>query len=116
YLEEVIRRDSSDLHLQVGLPAMLRIDGKLIKVEDGLVLSEPDIEGLVYSIIDEKQKELLITKRELDFSFAFGDLARFRVNAFHEKGNLAAALRLIPTKIRTLEELGMPKVVENFSN
>lgn len=116
YLEEVIRRDSSDLHLQVGLPAMLRIDGKLIKVEDGKILSEPDIEALVYSIIDEKQKELLITKRELDFSFAFGDLARFRVNAFHEKGNLAAALRLIPTKIRTLEELGMPKVVENFSN
>jgi len=116
YLEEVIRRNSSDLHLQVDLPAMLRIDGKLTKVEDGQVLNEKDIEEMIYTILDEKQREILNTKRELDFSFAFGDLARFRVNAFHEKGNLAAALRLIPSKIRTLDELGLPKIVSDFSN
>jgi len=114
YLEEVIRRNSSDLHLQVGMPAMLRIDGKLIKVEDGYVLNEKNVEDLVYAVIDEPQKVLLNTKRELDFSFAFGDLARFRVNAFHEKGNLAAALRLIPTEIRTVEQLGLPKIVSDF--
>ncbi|MBA3679447.1 type IV pilus twitching motility protein PilT [Candidatus Saccharibacteria bacterium] len=116
YLEEVIRRNSSDLHLQVDLPAMLRIDGKLTKVEDGQVLNEKDIEEMIYTILDEKQREILTTKRELDFSFAFGDLARFRVNAFHEKSNLAAALRLIPSKIRTLDELGLPKIVSDFSN
>ncbi len=115
YLEEVIRRNSSDLHIQVGLPAMLRIDGKLTKVEDGIVLSEKDVENLIFAVIDEPQKEILNVKKELDFSFAFGDLARFRVNAFHEKGNLAAALRLIPTKIRTVEELGLPKIVSDFS-
>ncbi len=116
YLEEVIRRNASDLHLQVGIPAMLRIDGRLLKSENDQVLSEQAIEQHIYTLIDEKQKELLTTRLELDFSFAFGDLGRFRVNAFHEKGSLAAALRLIPTKIRTIEELGLPRVVEQFSN
>lgn len=115
YLEEVITRNASDLHLQAGLPAMLRIDGKLAKVAEPEVLQQPDIEELVYGLLDEKQKELLNKNRELDFSFAFGDLARFRVNAFHEKGNLAAAMRLIPTKIKTLQELGMPPVVGDFT-
>ncbi len=114
YLEEVIRTNSSDLHLQVGVPPMLRVDGKLAKVSEAPILSEQDVEEMVYSIIDEQQKEILTKNRELDFSFAFGDLARFRVNAFHEKGNLAAALRLIPTKIRSIEELGLPSVVNEF--
>ncbi|MFO0862932.1 MAG: type IV pilus twitching motility protein PilT [Candidatus Saccharibacteria bacterium] len=115
YLEEVVRRDSSDLHLQVGLPAMLRIDGKLTPVEDKLPLSEKDIEEILATLLDEPQKAKLQKNRELDFSFAFGDLARFRVNAFHEKGNLAAALRLIPTKIRTVDELGLPQVISDFT-
>lgn len=115
YLEEVVRRDSSDLHLQVGLPAMLRIDGKLTPVEDKLTLSEKDLEELVSTLLDENQKAKLEKTREIDFSFAFGDLARFRVNAFHEKGNIAAALRLIPTKIRTVDELGLPQVISQFT-
>lgn len=114
-LDEVLRRDASDLHLQSGLPAMLRIDGALIKVENPVVLKPQDIKSLIYSVLDDQQKKLLETDLELDFSFAYGDLARFRVNAFHEKGNLAVALRLIPTKIRTTEELGLPKVVDNFT-
>lgn len=115
YLEEVVRRDSSDLHLQVGLPAMLRIDGKLTPVEDKFALSEKDIEEILATLLDEPQKVKLQKNRELDFSFAFGDLARFRVNAFHEKGNLAAALRLIPTKIRTVDDLGLPQVISDFT-
>lgn len=115
YLEEVIRRDSSDLHLQVGLPAMLRIDGKLTPVEDKQSLSEKDIEALMATLLDDSQKTKLQKNRELDFSFAFGDLARFRVNAFHEKGNIAAALRLIPTKIRTVDDLGLPPVISQFT-
>lgn len=114
-LDEVLKRDASDLHLQSGLPAMLRIDGALTKVEKPVVLKPEDVKSLVYSVLDDEQKKLLEADLELDFSFAYGDLARFRVNAFHEKGNLAVALRLIPTKIRTVEELGLPKVVENFT-
>lgn len=114
-LDEVLKRDASDLHLQSGLPAMLRIDGALTKVQNPVVLKPEDVKSLVYSVLDDDQKKLLESDLELDFSFAYGDLARFRVNAFHEKGNLAVALRLIPTKIRTIEELGLPKIIDSFT-
>ncbi len=115
-LEQVIKFDASDLHLQVGLPPMLRVDGALKPVDDTPALDDEDIEKLVFSILDAPQKELLLKDKEIDFSFAFGDYGRFRANAFHERGNLAIALRLIPTKIRTLEELGMPKAVSKFAD
>ncbi len=114
-LDEVLRRDASDLHLQVGLPPMIRIDGALTKVENPIVLGPNDVRTLAYSVLDEKQRKMLEEDLELDFSFAYGNLARFRVNAFHEKGNLAVALRLIPTKIRTVEELGLPPVINTFT-
>jgi twitching motility protein PilT len=114
-LDEVLRRDASDLHLQVGLPPMIRIDGALTKVENPMVLGPNDVRTLAYSVLDEKQRKMLEEDLELDFSFAYGNLARFRVNAFHEKGNLAVALRLIPTKIRTVEELGLPPVINTFT-
>jgi len=114
-LDEVLKRDASDLHLQVDLPPMIRVDGKLAPVPAAPVLDEQMVEALVFTILDEDQKEILLKDKEFDFSFAFGDLGRFRVNAFHERGNLAAALRLIPTQIRSLEELGLPKTVKTFS-
>ena len=114
-LDEVLSRDASDLHLQVGLPPMIRIDGALTKVENPMVLGPNDARNLAYSVLDEKQRKMLEEDLELDFSFAYGNLARFRVNAFHEKGNLAVALRLIPTKIRTVEELGLPPVINTFT-
>ncbi len=114
-LEQVIRVDASDLHLQVGLPPMLRVDGSLKAVEETAALEPTDVERLVFSILDDDQKEILIKDKEVDFSFAFGTYGRFRVNAFHERGNIAAALRLIPAKIRTLEELQMPKVLNEFT-
>lgn len=115
YLEEVIKRDASDLHLQVGTPPTIRVDGALKPIENTENLTENNLEDLVFSLLDDDQKQILIKDKELDFSFAYGDLGRFRVNAFHEKGSLAAALRLIPTKIRTLEDLGMPKVVSKMT-
>jgi twitching motility protein PilT len=114
-LEEVVKRDASDLHLQVGLPPMIRIDGSLSPVQGMPVLNEDMMEALVFSILDEDQKQILLRDKEFDFSFAFGDLGRFRVNAFHERGNVAAALRLIPSEIRSLEQLGMPPVLNKFT-
>ncbi len=115
-LEEVVRKRASDLHLQVGLPPMLRVDGTLIPIAGFVPLNEQTIEALVFAILDEDQRKILLKDKEFDFSFAFGTLGRFRVNAFHERGNLAAALRLIPNDIKTVAELGLPTVVSNFAN
>lgn len=114
-LEDVIKKNASDLHIQVGLPPMLRIDGSLVAVSGSPVLTEESVESLIFAILDDEQKQILLKDKEFDFSFAFGDLGRFRVNAFHERGNLAAALRLIPNEIRSTAQLGLPKVVEKFA-
>ncbi len=114
-LEEVIKRKASDLHLQVGLPPMLRVDGSLTPVTGTDSLTEESVEKLVFAILDDDQKQILLKDKEFDFSFAFGDLGRFRVNAFHERGNLAAALRLIPNEILTIEQLGLPPIVTKFA-
>ena len=115
-LEEVIKKKASDLHLQVGLPPILRIDGALSPVSGAYILTEETIELLIFAILDEDQKQILLKDKEFDFSFAFGELGRFRVNAFHERGNLAAALRLIPNEILTIEQLGLPQVVNKFAD
>ncbi len=115
-LEEVVKKKASDLHLQVGTPPMLRIDGALAAVHSASPIDEKVIEELIFSLLDEDQKQILLRDKEFDFSFAFGDLGRFRVNAFHERGNLAAALRLIPNEIRTIQQLGMPEVVNKFTS
>lgn len=114
-LEEVVRRKASDLHLQVGLAPILRVDGSLIPLAGYNVLDEPSVEKLLYAILDEDQRQILDKDKEFDFSFAFGTLGRFRVNAYHERGNVAAAFRLIPNEIKSIPELGLPPIVTNFA-
>ena len=114
-LEEVVRRKASDLHIQVSLPPMFRIDGSLVPVPNTPVLDDATAERLIFAILDEDQQQILNKDKEFDFSFAFGNLGRFRVNAFHERGNIAAALRLIPNEIKTIQELGMPQIINNFA-
>ena len=115
-LEEVVRRRASDLHLQVGLPPMIRIDGGLLPVAGFDALDEPAVETLIFAVLDQDQQQILEKDKEFDFSFAFGTLGRFRVNAYHERGNLAAAFRLIPNEIKTVAELGVPPIVSSFAN
>ena len=114
-LEEVIKKKASDLHLQVGLPPMLRVDGSLTPAANAPILTEETIEVLIFAILDDDQKQILLKDKDFDFSFAFGDLGRFRVNAFHERGNLAAALRLIPNEILSIEQLGLPPVINKLA-
>ena len=115
-LEEIVRKNASDLHLQVGLPPMMRLDGGLAPFPGYNPLNVEEVEHLVFAILDDDQQKILIKDKEFDFSFAFGDLGRFRVNAFHERGNLAASLRLIPNQIKTIAELGMPPVIQSFAD
>lgn len=115
-LEEVIKRKASDLHLDVGLPPVIRVDGSLLPLPAQEPLTEQSVESLVFGLLDEDQKQILLRDKEFDFSFAFGDLGRFRVNAFHERGNLAAAMRLISNEIKTIEQLGLPQTLNKFAD
>ncbi|MBQ3306247.1 type IV pilus twitching motility protein PilT [Candidatus Saccharibacteria bacterium] len=114
-LEECVRAKASDLHIQVGLQPMLRVDGVLRPIPNTPVVTESDAERMIFSTMDSEQQQVLSKDKEFDYSFAFGSLGRFRVNAFQEMGNLAAALRLIPDKILSCQDLGLPAVVEKFT-
>jgi twitching motility protein PilT len=115
-LEEVIKRKGSDLHFEVGLPPIVRVDGSLLPLPNYQPLSEKAVETLIFGLLDDDQKQILLRDKEFDFSFAFGDLGRFRVNAYHERGNLAAALRLISNEIKTIEQLGLPPIINKFAD
>ena len=115
-LEECYKRNASDLHLQYGLPPILRVDGVLTPIAGTPKLDEDMVRNLIFATLDEEQQKILLKDKEFDYSFAFGDLARFRVNAFHERGKLAAAFRLIPNQIKSINDLGMPAIVETFAD
>jgi twitching motility protein PilT len=115
-LEECVRRNASDLHIQYGLPPILRIDGALNPVPGTPTLNEEMIKDLIYATLDDDQRNIYEKDKEFDYSFSFGDIARFRVNAFHERGKMAAAFRLIPNQIRSANDLGMPTIVETFAD
>ena len=115
-LEECIRRNASDLHLQYGMPPILRIDGALIPIAGMPPLNSAMLKEVIFATLDEEQRKIYLKDKEFDYSFAFGDIARFRVNAFHERGKMAAAFRLIPNKIRAISELGMPSIVSTFAD
>lgn len=110
-----IQTNASDLHLMVNTPPMLRIDGRLEPVGQQPALTSDQAKELIFSTLNPEQKNLLLTNKEIDFSFDFEGKARYRVNAYFERGKLAAALRLIPYKIRTIEELNLPKICHQFS-
>jgi len=113
-LDLAIERGASDLHITVGVPPALRIDGKLLPLTDIGASTPETAERLLMSIMNEEQVDRLHQRRELDFSFGYQKM-RFRTNAFYQKGNIGAALRLIPMAIKTLEELGIPPILERFT-
>lgn len=112
---ETARQDSSDLHLIVGFPPMIRVHGKLGPIEKIPILAPEDTQQLVFSVFSQEQKELFLTNKELDFSVSSA-VGRFRVNAYYQKGSISAAFRLIPMKIRSIEELGIPAICHDFAN
>jgi len=115
-LEECVRRDASDLHIQYGVPPILRVDGELVPIPGLPALNEEALKTLIFATLDDNQQQIYLKDKEFDYSFTFGDVARFRVNIFHERGKMAAAFRLIPNKILSLAELGLPSIVESFAD
>lgn len=114
-LELMAKKNASDLHLTVGSPPQLRIDGKLVKT-DFDVLAPEDTKKLAYSIMSEKQRQTFEESSELDLSFGIENLSRFRCNVFMQRGNAAVALRQIPFSIPSFEELGIPRVVAELAD
>jgi len=106
---------SSDLHLTVGMPPVLRIDGQLSVTKFPPFVRE-DAKALIYSMLNDDQKAIFEKDKELDFSFALPDMDRFRVNIHIQKGNVEAALRRVPKIIPSIENLGLPDVVYDFVN
>ena len=114
-LQALYEKGASDLHLKVGRPPMMRRQGDLVPVEGNRVMDAADVEKLIHGVINTDQRAKLEAERELDFSFSIAGLARFRANAFFQKGLPGAVLRLIPALIPTPEELGLPEVIKELS-
>jgi twitching motility protein PilT len=113
-LEEMVQRNSTDLHLTTGAPPMFRIDGELVPTNYEIMTPEL-IEQLSYSVLNDQQKKRFEMEWELDFSFGIAGLSRFRGNCFKQRGSTAAAIRTIPFEIRGFKELGIPQVVQELS-
>jgi twitching motility protein PilT len=108
-LQACVAQGGSDIHLTTGRSPVLRIDGTLRSLETK-VLEADDTVALMKSIAPERNQQELQEEGGTDFGFAYGDVARFRVSVFRQRGDIAIVLRLIPTKILTFEEIGLPKI------
>jgi twitching motility protein PilT len=115
-LRATVESGASDLHLTVGRPATARRDGVLVSFENVPVLTIDEVDRMVYSLLDDRKLEELERDRQVDFSFGLEGLGRFRANAFRQRGNLALALRVVPFRVRTLEELGAPAACTTLLN
>lgn len=114
-LDLVVEKEASDLHLVVGYPPMLRIDGDLVTV--GTQILDPQMaKELIYAILPDDKKEQLEVNREVDLAYQHASAGRFRINAYWQRGYLSAAFRLIPTRIRTIDELKLPDLFHKFSD
>ncbi|NLJ99465.1 MAG: type IV pilus twitching motility protein PilT [Tissierellia bacterium] len=113
-IEYATLKKASDIHITVGVPPILRRNGKLINVGEAKLMPE-DTENLVQQVLDEKQLIRLKDKGEVDTSFSISRFGRFRINAYNQRGSYAMAIRIIPFKIPTMEELGLPAIVKDLS-
>jgi twitching motility protein PilT len=114
-LMEVVARKASDLHIAAGAHPTIRVRGRLTPLEDYPKLSGADTREIVYSILNNDQRQRLETDWQLDFAYSIPGHARFRVNAYFQRGAMGAAFRLIPFGLSSIEELGLPAVVHDFA-
>ena len=114
-LREMVNHKASDLHIRVGVPPIFRINGELERLFD-VRIDNGTMDEFMADIMNHDQMARFEKEKECDFAVGARDMGRFRVNAYHERGNLAAALRLIPNEIKSVTELGMPNVVMGFAD
>jgi len=114
-LEKAIQTNSSDLHLLVGLPPVYRIDGVLQQYTAVEPLSDQQLTQMIMPLLTSAQSELLRNNRAIDFSYGYGDKGRFRVNLYYQRSTLGAAFRLLPPKVRTIDELHLPNICHKLA-
>lgn len=110
----MVQKKASDLHLTVGLPPQIRIEGELINT-DFEVLTTETVKGFAYSILTDQQIGDFEKTKELDFSYSITGLSRFRINIYRQRGSIAVAVRTIPFDIPAIESLGLPEIVKEFA-
>jgi len=113
-LKELVDQGGSDLHITTGAPPQVRVDGKLISMNYAS-LNPADTRQIAYSILTDSQRHRFEEENELDLSFGIKGLSRFRVNVYMQRGAVAAAFRVIPYKIRSFEELGLPPIAQELA-
>lgn len=112
---EAVRFNASDLHLIAGFAPVLRVDGKLVSIPQANVLEPQAVQELAFATFSPDTKELFLANKEVDYSIAAAGV-RFRANVYYQKNTVSAAFRLIPSKIRSIEELGLPSICRDFAN
>ncbi len=113
-LEVLLKFDASDLHIKVGNHPMLRIDGRIVFQTNMPRLTPDLVDQAIASMLDEYHAKIYEEEWETDFAYEFSEKARFRVNVFRQRGTKAAVLRVIPTRLRTMEELQLPPIIKTF--
>lgn len=123
YLEQIedlltitAQQDASDLHISSNRYPAIRIDNSLVFLTNKSVLSSEDVQNLVFSILTPEEQQRFVKEKEIDLSYNLKNKARFRVNVYTSQSHIAAAFRLIPTKIRTIEELNLPPILHKFTD
>lgn len=114
-LEEVVKQGASDLLIAVNKYPIFRIDNRLVPQAQFSVLTPEMAEGLCLSLLGEEQKKILMSQRDIDFSYSLDTTARFRANVYIQRGYFSAAFRLIPTQIPNMEFLNMPPILHEFT-
>jgi len=113
-LEEVLERKASDLHITTGVPATVRLHGQLVPIEDKALTSK-ETKELVYSILNDAQRERLERNLELDLSYSIPGRSRFRVNVYFQRNSLGAAFRVIPEEIGSFRDLNLPEIIDELT-
>src|SRR6266571_2594875 len=112
----LVERGASDLHITTGTYPQIRLHGKLTSLTQFEQLSPQDTQRLAYSVLNEGQKQKFEEENELDLSFGIQRLARFRCNVYRQRGAVATAIRVIPFKIRSFDELNLPAVCQQLAD
>ncbi|HVE77155.1 MAG TPA: type IV pilus twitching motility protein PilT [Actinomycetota bacterium] len=114
-LEEVVSRKGSDLHLTPGIPPVVRVHGRLVRLQESGPLETTELRSMLYSILSQRQIDTFEEELELDFSFSLPGKARFRANVFYQRDSVGGAFRLIPAEIKSIQELGLPSQIADFT-